>query len=319
MITIGMIIDPIETLQVETDTSLLVIGESNRRQHRVLIATLDDLYIKDNKAGALWQEISYRSSDENPADTVGDEYISAPMTDCDVILMRQDPPFDLPYLSSTYILDYAYTHVINSPAALRNANEKLFSLRFPQLVPASFVSRDVEQIFRIIQQKSGQWVLKPLNRKGGEGIFRVTKDYPSTPDIINIATHNGNDFIVVQEFLPNVYQGDKRIFLLEGQPIGWMNRIPPQGDFRANIHLGAAPQACELTDRDNEIIKAVGKTLNDIGAPIACLDIIDGYLSEVNITSPSGIPEINRVMGKQLEAVLVDYLEKQATKKGKKS
>jgi glutathione synthase len=315
MITIGMIIDPIETLQVETDTSLLVIGESNRRQHRVLIATLDDLFVKDNQAWALWQEIGYRSSDENPADTVGEEYISAPMSDCDVILMRQDPPFDLPYLAATYILDYAHTRVINSPISLRNANEKMFALRFPQFIPTSFVSRDVDEIFKTVQQKTGQWVLKPLNRKGGEGIFRVTKDYPSTPDIINIATHNGNDFIIVQEFLPAVYQGDKRIFLLEGKPVGWINRIPPKGDFRANIQLGATTQPFDLTDRDNEIIQVVGKALVEIDAPIACLDVIDGHLSEVNITSPTGAIAINQAMGIQLEKTLVDYLEAQASKK----
>jgi len=319
MITIGMIIDPIDTLQVETDTSLLVIGESNRRQHKVLIATLDDLFIRDGQACALWQEISYRSSDENPADTVSDEYISAPMNDCDVILMRQDPPFDLPYLAATYILDYAHTEVINNPSALRNANEKLFTLRFPQFIPTTFVSRDVDEIFKTVQQKTGQWVLKPLNRKGGEGVFRVTKDYPSTPDIINIATHNGNDFIIVQEFLPAVYQGDKRIFMLEGKPIGWMNRIPPQGEFRANLGLGSTAVACDLTERDNEIIAVVGKALNEINAPLAGIDIIGDYLSEVNITSPTGLVNMNELSGKKYEAIFVDYLEKKAAKKGKKS
>lgn len=308
MNTIGLIIDPLETLQVEMDTSLLVIAECNRRKHKVLITTLDELYLQDNQAWAIWQPIHYQHSTENLLETTKEKF-KAPLSVCDVVFMRKDPPFDTAYLSSTYLLDYAKTNVVNSSAGLRNANEKLFSLRFPEIIPNSFVSRNIKEIQARLQQGSEKWVVKPLNQRSGEGIFQIGRDNLDTSDILKLSTQNENEFVIVQEFLSSVYQGDKRIFLVDGNPIGWMNRLPPPNDFRANIHRGASFEKCELTDRDIHIINTVKPELSKLDLPIVALDIIGEYLSEVNVTSPSGIPEINKITGKQHEGYLVDYLE----------
>ncbi len=308
MITIGLIIDPLSTLQVEMDTSLLVVAECNQRKHKVLITTLDELYIEENQAWAIWQKINYQYPTDNLLEST-EEKFKAPLNVCDVIFMRKDPPFDTAYLSSTYILDYAKTDVVNSPAGLRNANEKLFSLRFPELIPVSFVSRNVKEIRERLQLGPEKWVIKPLNQRSGEGIFQIDKDNFNTKEILKWSTHNENEFVIVQPFLPEVYKGDKRIFLVDGSPIGWMNRLPPQNDFRANIHLGATPEKCELTDRDIHIIKTISPELSKMDLPITCIDIIGDYLSEVNVTSPSGIPEINQITGQKHEGYIVDYLE----------
>jgi len=308
MITIGLIIDPLSTLQVEMDTSLLVVAECNQRKHQVLITTLDELYIEENQAGAIWQKLNYQYPTDNLLETT-EEKFKAPLNVCDVIFMRKDPPFDTAYLSSTYVLDYAKTDVVNSPAGLRNANEKLFSLRFPELTPVSFISRNIKEIRERLQQGPEKWVIKPLNQRSGEGIFQIDKDNFNTKEILKWSTHNENEFVIVQPFLHEVYKGDKRVFLVDGTPIGWMNRLPPKNDFRANIHLGATPEKCELTDRDFHIIKTISPELSKMDLPITCIDIIGGYLSEVNVTSPSGIPEINQITGQKHEEHIVDYLE----------
>lgn len=176
------------------------------------------------------------------------------------------------------------------------------------------VSRNIKYILEIIQSDSKEWVVKPLNRRSGEGVIWITGDECNIEQILKLSTHNEQEFVIVQEFLADVYQGDKRIFLVNGIPIGWMNRIPPPNDFRANIHLGATPEKCHLNNRDMEIIKRVSNELAKMDIPIACLDIIGGYLSEVNVTSPSGIPEINQITGKQHEGYIVDYLEIRANK-----
>jgi glutathione synthase len=311
MITIGLIIDPLDSLQVEMDTSLLVVAECNQRQHQVLITTLDELYIENNQAWAIWQKINYQHSTDNLLETT-EEKFKAPLNICQVIFMRKDPPFDTAYLSSTYILDYAETAVVNSPSGLRNANEKLFSLRFPELIPPSFISRNINEIRNRIQEGQKKWVIKPLNDRSGAGIFQIDIDHFNTKEILKWSTHNENEFVIVQPFLSEVYNGDKRIFLVNGTPIGWMNRVPAQNDFRANIHLGAKPEKCELTERDLHIIKTITPTLSKMDLPITCLDIIGDYLSEVNVTSPSGLPEINKITGKKHEGHLVDYLEMRA-------
>ena len=306
MVNIGLIIDPLETLQVEMDTSLLVIAECNQRKHNVFITTLDDLYIQDDQAWTTWQKINYKSNTENFLETTESKFKES-LDMCDIVFMRKDPPFDTAYLSSTYILDYAKTEVINSPAGLRNVNEKLFALRLPEITPISFVSRNIKEILAMLEQK--KWVVKPLNLRSGEGIFQIGRDDWNTEHILQSVTNNGSEFVIVQEFLSDVYKGDKRIFLVDGEPIGIMNRIPPKNNFRANIHLGAKPEKCDLTDRDIYIIEQVNKNLVEMDIPIVCLDIIGNYLSEVNVTSPSGIPEINKVTNKKHEGYIVDYLE----------
>lgn len=310
MSRLGLIIDPLASLEIEMDTSLLVIAECNKRGHEVLIATLDDLFLEGGQAWATWQEIDYIGKKETLLTTISPDF-KARLADCDLIFMRKDPPFDTAYLASTYILDYANTIVINSPSGLREVNEKLFVLRCPEITPKAFVSRNIAEIKSTINQIGiKQWVVKPLNRRSGEAVFQFSVDQDNYSDLLNRVTKGQQEFVILQRFLPEVYAGDKRVFLVDGEPIGVMNRIPPARDFRANIHLGATPLPTTLTERDSYIIKMISHALSKVDVPIACLDIIGGFLTEVNVTSPSGLPEINRVNQAHYEGKIVDYLER---------
>jgi glutathione synthase len=314
-LNIGFIIDPLETLHESMDTSLLMISEANLRGHRAAFCTIDDLTLLNHQARARWTDINYQSG-KTPLLECSGNPLQAPLAEFDAVVMRKDPPFDKTYLAATYLLDYANTIVINSPKGLREANEKLFMLRWPHLTPKTFISKNIGEILAFIDSEQGQWVVKPLDLCGGKNVFRIESGDGSTRSALNTVTANGSEYAVVQEFLENVVNGDKRIFLVDGEPLGWMNRLPSKNDFRANIHLGAEPMACELNNRDREIISTLRPVLNELGLAFVCLDIIDGYLTEVNVTSPSGIPEINKVNNKRHESVLIDCIEK--TCQGKK-
>ena len=309
VLNIGFIIDPLATLQESMDTSLLMISEANQRGHDVAFCTIDDLTVLNRQANARWTSIHYLSGKTPLLECSGASF-HASLADFNVIVMRKDPPFDKTYLATTYLLDYANTLVINNPRGLRDANEKLFILRWPHLIPKTFISKNINEILAFIRAEHGQWVIKPLDLCGGKNVFRIEDGGKANLSILKKVTAHGTEYAVVQEFIANVVNGDKRIFLVDGEPVGWMNRLPPKNDFRANIHLGAVPVACVLNDRDKEIISTLRPTLKEHGLPLVCLDIIDGYLTELNVTSPSGIPEINKINNKRHEPFLVDYIEK---------
>ncbi len=303
-----MIIDPLDTLQVEMDTTLLIAAECTRRGHKILVATLDEIFLSQGTAWAEFHEFEYDGKIFPLSKAITRSRIM-PMAECDVVLMRKDPPFDESYLGATYVLDYANTLVMNSPQGLRNVNEKTIPFKWPSLIPEAYVGRNITTLMGIMAKKGGEWVVKPLNMRSGERVFRISDTYENTSKILNMVTEEENKYVVVQRFIEDVFSGDKRIFLVGGQPIGTMNRVPAKGDFRANIHLGATPESCSLTERDKEICDVIGPDLLDLGINIACIDVIGGYLTEVNVTSPSGIPEINKVDNKHYEASIVDYIE----------
>lgn len=307
----GFILDPLETLQETMDTSLLMISEANKRGHHVAFCTLDELTLLGNTAQGNWSTIHYIAKQTDLQNCAGEKF-SAPLSEFDVIVMRKDPPFDKTYLAATYLLDHSGTTVINSPQGLREANEKLFILQWPNLCPTTFVSKDPEEILNFIREENGNWVIKPLDLYGGQKVFCVSNRTQHLMSFTNIVTANGTEYAVVQKFIESVYSGDKRVFLVDGKPIGQMNRIPPAGEFRANIHLGATPQRCELNERDIEIIETISPKLCSLGLTMVSIDIIGDYLTEINVTSPSGIPEINKVTSYYHEKILVDSLEKAA-------
>lgn len=306
MAIIGFILDPLEALQVSMDTSLLMIKELNSRGHKVLYTTIDTLYLDGRSAVARWREISYSDSNQNLLESQGDFHF-APLSDLDLVHMRKDPPFDSVYLSVLYILDYANTLVINSPAGIREVSEKLSIYKWPDIGPYSFISKDHRALLQKMKQQGGEWVVKPLFEHGGSGIFKLDEDDENWLPILNLATKGQKEFVILQRYCPSESNEDKRIFLVNGLPIGWMGRIPNEGEFRANIHLGATPVRCELTDSDLRIVECVSPMLIEKELPYACIDVIDGALIEINVTSPSGIPEINKVMGEKLECQLVDH------------
>ncbi len=307
---IGMIIDPLESLHQTMDTSLLVAAEAQRRGHSIHIATLDDLYAKNSQARARWQELFYAPETARPPHAGSSE--DAPLADFDIIVMRKDPPVDEAYLAACFLLEGAGTPVVNSPSGLRLYNEKISHLSWGDHAPPTLVSRNPADITAFVTSQPEGAVCKPLNLYSGKGVLRLNTNDHDLARTIATATHDGQNFVVVQRYLPAVSEGDKRIYLVEGEAIGWMNRRPKPGEWRANIHLGATPEPVALSERDHDIINTVAIGLRPYDVPLACIDIIGDYLTEVNVTSPSGLPEINHVTGHALEGKLVDFLEKRA-------
>jgi len=306
-IKIGFILDPLESLNVDMDTSLLMVAEANKRGHEVYYTTLDELRLEKNKLFVNWIKLNYENqSDDLLASRNSAENKLASF--CDAIIMRKDPPFDQRYLAATYLLDYADTLVLNSPAGLRAANEKLITFRWPEFTPRTIISNNAKTIVDLIKSEALTWVIKPLWECGGNGVFKVNRDSLDEARLIQ-ATKNGLEYLVIQEFLERVYEGDKRAFLLNGEPIAWLNRVPAEGDFRANLHLGGKPLAYTPSKKELSIVKQVGADMKALDVPFIGLDLVGEYLTEVNITSPTCIPEMNLLDSAKYELLLVDYIE----------
>jgi glutathione synthase len=306
MKTFGFVMDPLEELKVVPDTSLSLAAEMVRQGHKVLYTTLDGLFLKDKQAFAQWRPLNYKIGDDL-LKSQGDVMV-APLSDCDIVFMRKNPPFDEAYLVATYILDYANTHVFNSPAALRAASEKLFVLRWPEITPETWVSRNTEFLLSKVSESDHGWIVKPVGSFGGLGIYKLSEDMFNAEAQLKASTDNGKNYVIMQAFLPGITKGDKRILLLDGEPVGWMNRVPKQGDYIANISRGAKSAPCELEDKDQKIIERIAPELNAAkGLPFVAIDIVDGHLIEVNVTSPAGIKTISRHLGRDLHKDIADY------------
>lgn len=306
------IIDPLDTLNLATDTSLLLIEEMASRGHIASVAFLPDLYLNEREAGVRAQRIAVDLS-RTPFYQLGtpaDHHFEA----FDLVLMRKDPPVDAVYLFATFVLEKAAEQVpvINDPVSLRLLNEKLLPLQFPQFVPATLLSPDPHRLQAFLAQH-GRVVLKPLDDCSGRGIEVLgPEDQNRVPAYV---AASGRRPIIAQQFLPGVVAGDKRILLLEGEPIGAVNRVPRSAAHLANIHQGARVEATTISAREHEIIEAVRPLLLGRSIWLAGIDIIDGHLTEINITSPSATRQINQVSHCDLEVAMVDSLERRARRR----
>lgn len=307
------VIDPLDTLNLETETSLLLVEELARRGHESLVATLPDLSLTERGAGVLARSIRLEMQ-RRPFYELG------PVTDLgfgevDLVLMRKDPPVDAQYLAATFVLERAAaeTPVLNDPVTLRTVNEKLLPLEFPQFAPPTLVSSDPGRMaaFGAAHERV---ILKPLEDCSGRGI-RIFAGRDAAAIGEYVAAHGGR-FVMAQRFLDGVAKGDKRLYLLAGEEIGSVNRVPQGADRLANIHQGARVEATEVTAREREIVAAVKPMLLRRGLWLAGLDVIDGYLTEINVTSPSAVRQINAVSGRRLEVPIVDFLERTARSGG---
>lgn len=305
------IIDPLETLNLATETSLLLMEELQRREHETAMATLPDLYVTECDAGVRARTIRLDMS-RQPFYQLGTP------ADCrfgafDVVLMRKDPPVDADYLAATYILERAAADVVvvNDPVGLRTVNEKLLPLRLPQFTPPTLLSNDAERLAAFAAAHD-RIVLKPLEDCSGRGIQVV--DAAHAADVIApyLAARHGR-FVIAQKFLAGVAAGDKRILVLDGEPIGAVNRVPRGPDRLANIHQGAEVQATAITSREHQIIAAAKPLLQEHRLWLAGIDVIDGYVTEINVTSPSAARQINQVSGTRVEVRIVDFLEELGT------
>ena len=301
------IMDPYETLNLETETSLLLMQELLNRDQQVFWLQQEDLALQhDQPMGRVFQVTG-----TNPLQMTEPEWVN--LNHFDAVLVRKDPPFDTQYLQLTLILDHLGSHVVqfNDVRALREFNEKILPLRWPEFTPPTLVSMNEDQIaeFTIEHQSV---VLKPLNDCSGRGISKIELDergdFHQQIHTALLDSHGSPRFLVAQKYLPAVSQGDKRVFLVDGVPVGIVNRIPKDGSYLANIHQGAKCEAAKLSGREYRIITTIAPFLREQGIFLAGADFIDGYLTELNITSPSAIRQINEVSGEQVQRRIVDAM-----------
>ncbi len=307
------VIDPIEDLDPDKDTTIAFLREAARRSHDVAVCTIDTLGLgPDGRPQA--EAIPTRPIEPvaaGPWYEVG-RGETAFLDDFDVVWMRKDPPFDMTFFYATHLLSMTskQTLVVNEPLSLRDANEKLFALRFPDVCPPARVSRRIVDLLAFQREMGGEMIVKPLDGAGGEGVFHLKEGDRNTSAILEGATANESRYLMAQRYLPEIRQGDKRVILVEGEALGAVLRVPAEGESRANFHVGGRAEATVVDDRDREIAAAIGPELVRLGIVFAGIDVIGGWLTEVNVTSPTGLREIADLGGPRLEADVLDAVER---------
>ena len=301
------VMDPLDRIQVAGDSTYVTMLECCTRGYEVAMCTPDDLFARG--AQSYCRATPVRVTAKAPFFHPQDPQVCS-LADYDVVWMRKDPPFHMGYIFTTYLLDMANTLVVNGAAGLKLFNEKLWALgEFGRFQPETLLSNRVADLRAFVESRQGKTVLKPWDGNGGRGVLITHAGDRNLSSMLEVLSNEGQDYVIAQAFVEAVEQGDKRILLFGGEPVGAINRIPQSADFRANMHAGAAVEACELTPRDVEICNALRPQLNKWDQLFVGIDIIGGYLTEINVTSPTGIREMNRLYGKKLEADLVDRVE----------
>jgi glutathione synthase len=307
-LNVAVQMDPIERINIRGDSTFALLLEAQKRGHALAYYTPDRLAQHDGHLFATVRPLEVR-------DVEGDHFtLAAPrrseLTAFDVILLRQDPPFDLAYITTTHLLERIHPHtlVVNDPTQVRNAPEKVFVTEFPDLMPPTLVTRDLDEIKKFRAQH-GDIVMKPLYGKGGEAVFRLAAEDLNFGSLYDLFATTFREQWVVQKFLPAVKKGDKRIILVDGEFAGAVNRVPAADDLRSNLVRGAVPEATELSARDRKICERLGPALRERGLLFVGIDVIDGYLTEINVTSPTGIRAIKNLGGPDVAAMIWDRIE----------
>jgi glutathione synthase len=300
--------DPIERINIRGDSTFALLLAAQERGHTLAYYTPDRLALRDGKVFAAINALTVRDSE-------GDHFKfgerrRADLSTFDVILLRQDPPFDLAYISTTHLLERLHpkTLVVNDPGHVRNAPEKVFVTEFPDLMPPTLVSRDRDEI-NAFRAEHGDIVMKPLYGNGGAAVFRLEKNDLNYGSLYDLFAATFREPWVVQKFLPGVRQGDKRIILVDGEFAGAVNRIPAADDLRSNMVRGGAATATDLTPREHDICKRLGPALRERGLLFTGIDVIDGFLTEINVTSPTGIRAVKKLGGPDIAALIWDKIE----------
>ena len=311
---LGMVMDPIDSIKPYKDSSFAMLLAAQRRGWECWYFELGDLLVQDGLAYGHARRISVT---DNTSDwfSLGTPKLM-PLAELDILLMRKDPPFDARYLHATQILALAERDgvlVANRPSALQAVNEKLFATHFPQCIPPTLVSSREADI-RAFLQEHGEIVLKPLDVMGGQGVFRIQQGDMNLSTAVELLTHHGTHWIMAQKFLPAVTQGDKRILLINGEPVPYaLARIPPSGEFRANLAAGGRGVGVELTERDRWLCAQISPTLRAMGLYFVGLDVIGDFVTEINVTSPTCIRELDACYGIDIAGELLDALAKNIT------
>ena len=309
---IGIVMDPVQAINTKKDSSFAMLLAAQARGWQIFYMQQADLFLRDGQVLASMAALSVQ---DDPYDwyQLGDPQI-APLHSLDAILMRKDPPFDMEYIYSTYLLEQAQSQgvlIVNDPQSLRDANEKLFTAWFPQCCPPTLVTRQ-KSLIREFQQQHGDIIIKPLDGMGGASIFRVMQGDPNFSVIVETLTENGKKSVMVQQYLPAIKDGDKRILLINGEPVPYaLARIPAAGETRGNLAAGGRAEGRELTERDRWICQQVGPKLREKGLIFVGLDVIGDYLTEINVTSPTCIRELDRLYDLDIAGDLMNAIETQ--------
>ncbi|THD64598.1 glutathione synthase [Phenylobacterium sp.] len=300
--------DPIEGINIEGDTTFLMMEMAQARGHSLFVYTTDTLAMDEGRVFARGRQVSVQRRPGDHA-TLGD-YRRVDLTAFDVILLRQDPPFDMNYIDSTFFLEKVHprTLVVNDPVSVRNAPEKLFVTDFPSLQPPTLITSDRQEIAEF-RRRHGDVVLKPLNGRGGSGVTRHLADDPNLEALLEIHAELSREPVILQKFLPSVTKGDKRILLIDGEPVGAINRVPQKGQIRSNLAVGGRAEAVELTARDREICATIGPELKTRGLLFVGIDVIGDYLTEINVTSPTGAVALKTFSGIDAADILWQRIE----------
>jgi glutathione synthase len=300
--------DPLETINIDTDSSFMMALEALKRGHNLYHYLPRQLVLEGNKLSTMARPFSVRRERGNHFTAGAPERLD--LAKLDLVMMRQDPPFDMAYITATHMLEHIQpgTLVLNDPASVRNAPEKLFVTHFPDLMPPTLITSDKEAVLDF-RARHKDIIVKPLFGNGGAGVFHITPEDENLGALLETFTLLYREPVIVQRYLPEIRQGDKRIILIEGEAVGAVSRVPQQGEARANFHAGGAAKATDLTKREQDICAAIGPTLREQGLVFVGIDVIGDYMTEINVTSPTGIQEINRLNGAMLEVTLWDAIE----------
>jgi glutathione synthase len=301
--------DPIESINIDADSTFALMLEAQARGHALWHYHVRDLALRGGRVTAWAKPVTVRREYGNHF-TFGAEEELDLGAGADVVLMRQDPPFDMAYITATHILEHIHprTLVVNDPASVRNAPEKLFVTHFPDLMPITMVTSDRRRI-AAFRAEHGDIIIKPLFGNGGAGVFHLRPDDPNMNALVEMFTERSREPLVIQKYVPAVREGDKRIILVDGVAMGAINRVPAAGEARSNMHVGGRPEPTQLTEREKQICAAIGPELNARGMIFVGIDVIGGFLTEINVTSPTGLQEIARFDGVHLEKAIWDAIE----------
>ena len=307
-LSIAVQMDPVEGINIETDTTFLLMLEAQTRGHGLWVYTPDKLSLEDGKVMGRGRALNIQAVKGDHHKT--GEWEVRDMSEFDVVLMRQDPPFDMAYITATHFLERIHpkTLVVNNPAEVRNAPEKLFVTGFPGVQPPTLVTSDVEAIYAF-REKHGDVVLKPLYGGGGSGVVKLSKDDPNLDALLELHAMIGREQVVVQKFIPAVSKGDKRIILIDGEPVGAVNRVPAPDQVRSNLARGGRAEQVGLTERDLELCRIIGPELKARGLLFVGIDVIGDYMTEINVTSPTGAQQMKRFGSADAAAILWDKVE----------
>jgi glutathione synthase len=307
-LAVAIQMDPIEAIDIKGDSSFVLALEAQRRGHGLYHYLPQHLSLKDSRVYAQMRPLEVRRETGNHY-TLGAPQ-SVDLAAVDVVLMRQDPPFDMSYITATHLLEHVHpeTLVVNDPVHVRNAPEKLFITHFPELMPPTLISSDRREI-EAFRNEHGDIIVKPLFGNGGAGVFHIGPDDENLTALLELFTSLYREPIIVQRYLPEVRRGDKRIILIDGKAAGAINRVPAKGEARSNMHVGGRAEKSALTAREQEICEAIGPALKERGLIFVGIDVIGDYMTEINVTSPTGLQEINRFDDTCLEAQIWDVIE----------